>query len=194
MPGKTDQAYQRGQLCSVLGIFFNLRIQAEWWGLQAEYLCVPTFDTCVTEISFCSLALGANFEYIITEKKGKNSNVGLIRLNRPKALNALCNGLIKELNQALETFEEDPTVGAIVLTGGDKAFAGVLAAVVADGRGAYGLWKVARQTGLLVLAGVLGSTQMSCLDEQHSWTFKCVSSAEGSIFRVTQVFTSQIKC
>ncbi|XP_048647387.1 enoyl-CoA hydratase, mitochondrial isoform X3 [Marmota marmota marmota] len=68
-------------------------------------------------------ASGANFEYIITEKKGKNSNVGLIRLNRPKALNALCNGLMEELNQALETFEEDPTVGAIVLTGGDKAFA-----------------------------------------------------------------------
>ncbi|KAM4817922.1 enoyl-CoA hydratase, mitochondrial-like [Thomomys bottae] len=64
----------------------------------------------------------ANFEYIVTENKGKNSSVGLIRLNRPKALNALCNGLIEELNQALEAFEEDPDVGAIVLTGGDKAF------------------------------------------------------------------------
>lgn len=51
--------------------------------------------------------------------------MGLIQLNRPKALNALCNGLIRELNQALEAFEEDPAVGAIVLTGGDKAFAGV---------------------------------------------------------------------
>ena len=70
-------------------------------------------------------ASGANFQYIITEKKGKNSSVGLIQLNRPKALNALCNGLIEELNQALETFEQDPAVGAIVLTGGDKAFAGV---------------------------------------------------------------------
>uniref|UniRef100_G1P4K6 Enoyl-CoA hydratase, mitochondrial n=1 Tax=Myotis lucifugus TaxID=59463 RepID=G1P4K6_MYOLU len=68
-------------------------------------------------------ASGANFEYIITEKKGKNQSVGLIRLNRPKALNALCDGLIKELNQALEAFEKDPAVGAIVLTGGEKAFA-----------------------------------------------------------------------
>ncbi|XP_040607995.1 enoyl-CoA hydratase, mitochondrial isoform X2 [Mesocricetus auratus] len=68
-------------------------------------------------------ASGANFQYIVTEKKGKNSSVGLIQLNRPKALNALCNGLIEELNQALETFEEDPAVGAIVLTGGEKAFA-----------------------------------------------------------------------
>ncbi|XP_036295153.1 enoyl-CoA hydratase, mitochondrial isoform X2 [Pipistrellus kuhlii] len=68
-------------------------------------------------------ASGANFEYIISEKKGKNQNVGLIRLNRPKALNALCDGLIKELNQALVAFEKDPAVGAIVLTGGEKAFA-----------------------------------------------------------------------
>uniref|UniRef100_A0A8I3PTP5 Enoyl-CoA hydratase, mitochondrial n=1 Tax=Canis lupus familiaris TaxID=9615 RepID=A0A8I3PTP5_CANLF len=66
---------------------------------------------------------GADFQYIITEKKGKNSNVGLIQLNRPKALNALCNGLMMELNQALEAFEKDPAVGAIVLTGGEKAFA-----------------------------------------------------------------------
>ncbi|XP_011944219.1 PREDICTED: enoyl-CoA hydratase, mitochondrial isoform X2 [Cercocebus atys] len=66
---------------------------------------------------------GANFEYIIAEKRGKNNTVGLIQLNRPKALNALCDGLIEELNQALKTFEEDTAVGAIVLTGGDKAFA-----------------------------------------------------------------------
>uniref|UniRef100_A0A2K6TX24 Enoyl-CoA hydratase, mitochondrial n=1 Tax=Saimiri boliviensis boliviensis TaxID=39432 RepID=A0A2K6TX24_SAIBB len=65
----------------------------------------------------------ANFEYIIAEKRGKNNTVGLIQLNRPKALNALCNGLMKELNQALKTFQEDPAVGAIVLTGGEKAFA-----------------------------------------------------------------------
>ncbi|XP_064227924.1 enoyl-CoA hydratase, mitochondrial [Aotus nancymaae] len=68
-------------------------------------------------------ASGAKFEYIIAEKRGKNNTVGLIQLNRPKALNALCNGLIEELNQALKTFQEDPAVGAIVLTGGEKAFA-----------------------------------------------------------------------
>ncbi|XP_007478154.1 enoyl-CoA hydratase, mitochondrial [Monodelphis domestica] len=68
-------------------------------------------------------AAGGNFEYIVTEKKGKNNNVGLIQLNRPKALNALCEGLIKEINQALMTFQEDPSIGAIVLTGSEKAFA-----------------------------------------------------------------------
>lgn len=73
---------------------------------------------------FSGVHPGGGFEYIVTEKKGKDHNVGLIRLNRPKALNALCNGLIVELNQALEAFEQDPAVGAIVLTGGEKAFAG----------------------------------------------------------------------
>lgn len=84
----------------------------------------PQLDAYINGIPF-SFSLGTNFEYIIAEKKGKNSTVGLIRLNRPKALNALCNGLIVELNQALEAFEKDPAVGAIVLTGGEKAFAGV---------------------------------------------------------------------
>lgn len=73
---------------------------------------------------FSLRAPGAKFEYIIAEKKGKARNVGLIQLNRPKALNALCEGLITELNQALQAFDKDPAVGAIVLTGGEKAFAG----------------------------------------------------------------------
>ncbi|XP_074088729.1 enoyl-CoA hydratase, mitochondrial [Macrotis lagotis] len=70
-----------------------------------------------------SYAAGGNFEYIIAEKKGKNNNVGLVQLNRPKALNALCQPLISELNQALMTFQNDSAIGAIVLTGSEKAFA-----------------------------------------------------------------------
>lgn len=57
------------------------------------------------------------------EKAGAQKNVGIITLNRPKALNALCNGLMVEVSKALETFEKDDTVGAIVLTGSEKAFA-----------------------------------------------------------------------
>ena len=49
--------------------------------------------------------------------------VGLIRLNRPKALNALCDALIRELGAALDGFEADDRIGAVVITGGDKAFA-----------------------------------------------------------------------
>ena len=60
------------------------------------------------------------FETILTETRGR---VGLITLNRPQALNALNDQLIGELNAALDTFEADDGVGAIVVTGSEKAFA-----------------------------------------------------------------------
>ncbi len=60
------------------------------------------------------------YENIIAEKKGR---VGLITLNRPKALNALNAALIAELEQALDSFEADDGIGAIVITGNEKAFA-----------------------------------------------------------------------
>jgi len=44
-------------------------------------------------------------------------------LNRPKSLNALCNALFTDLEEALNDFEKDATIGCIVLTGIDKAFA-----------------------------------------------------------------------
>jgi enoyl-CoA hydratase len=60
------------------------------------------------------------YENIIVETKG---HVGLITLNRPKALNALCSPLISELGQALSAFDADDEIGAIVITGSEKAFA-----------------------------------------------------------------------
>ena len=59
-------------------------------------------------------------EMIIVETHGA---VGLIRLNRPAALNALCNQLMQELGAGLLAFDADPAIGAIVLTGNEKAFA-----------------------------------------------------------------------
>ncbi len=59
-------------------------------------------------------------EMILVEKQGA---VGLIRLNRPAALNALCDHLMGELGDQLLAFDADPEVGAIVLTGSEKAFA-----------------------------------------------------------------------
>ena len=50
--------------------------------------------------------------------------VAMIELNRPRALNALCSALISELNTHLQSLDKNPEVGAIVLTGGEKAFAG----------------------------------------------------------------------
>ena len=60
------------------------------------------------------------YENILVETHGP---VGLIRLNRPKALNALCAALIVDLGHALDAFEADDGIGAVVLTGSDKAFA-----------------------------------------------------------------------
>jgi enoyl-CoA hydratase len=61
-----------------------------------------------------------NYENILVETRG---NVGLIRLNRPQALNALSPALIKEMGYALDAFERDDLIGAMVITGSEKAFA-----------------------------------------------------------------------
>jgi enoyl-CoA hydratase len=60
------------------------------------------------------------YETILVETRGR---VGLITLNRPKALNALNSTLIGEVNAALDAFERDASIGCIVLTGSEKAFA-----------------------------------------------------------------------
>jgi enoyl-CoA hydratase len=60
------------------------------------------------------------YENLLVETRGA---VGIVTLNRPKALNALNTALIDELNQAIAGFEADDAVGAIVLTGSEKAFA-----------------------------------------------------------------------
>src|ERR1700744_3232095 len=57
---------------------------------------------------------------IIVETHGR---VGLIRLNRPQALNALCDALMRELGDQLLAWDADRAIGDIVLTGNDKAFA-----------------------------------------------------------------------
>ncbi|HUZ71372.1 MAG TPA: enoyl-CoA hydratase [Stellaceae bacterium] len=61
-----------------------------------------------------------SYENIIVETRGP---VGLITLNRPKALNALCDALMREIGTALDGFEADAAIGAVVITGSDKAFA-----------------------------------------------------------------------
>jgi enoyl-CoA hydratase len=61
-----------------------------------------------------------NYEMILTETRSK---VGLIVLNRPKALNALNNQLMGEVMEALEAFDSREDIGAMVITGSDKAFA-----------------------------------------------------------------------
>jgi enoyl-CoA hydratase len=61
-----------------------------------------------------------SYEMILTETRGR---VGLITLNRPQALNALTNQLLREVMDALDAFDKDKNIGAMVITGNEKAFA-----------------------------------------------------------------------
>jgi enoyl-CoA hydratase len=61
-----------------------------------------------------------NYETILVTTHGR---VGLVTLNRPKALNALNDALMDELGAALRAFDADEGIGAIVITGSEKAFA-----------------------------------------------------------------------
>ncbi len=61
-----------------------------------------------------------SFEHILLETKAA---VGIITFNRPKAMNALCPPLFGELSEALDELESNDEIGAIIITGNDKAFA-----------------------------------------------------------------------
>lgn len=69
-----------------------------------------------------SSGLGS-YEHVLVEKRGEGGCVGLVTLNRPKVLNALCDALMQDLSRALTVLNADPEVAAIVLTGSEKAFA-----------------------------------------------------------------------
>lgn len=60
------------------------------------------------------------FENILVERRGR---VGIITLNRPKALNALNEALMNEVVAAAQAFDRDEGIGAIVVTGSERAFA-----------------------------------------------------------------------
>lgn len=72
--------------------------------------------------SLTRLMSSNNYEHILTSRP--EPSVFLITLNRPKALNALSSPLFAELNKALEEADSDDSVGAMVLTGSERAFAG----------------------------------------------------------------------
>lgn len=61
------------------------------------------------------------YETILTRVEAEQ--VGVITLNRPKQLNALNSQLMDELGLALKAFDADPTIGCIIITGSEKAFA-----------------------------------------------------------------------
>jgi enoyl-CoA hydratase len=61
-----------------------------------------------------------SYEFVLTRAEGR---VGIVQFNRPKALNALNRGLMSELMTALELFDTDDSIGCMVITGSEKAFA-----------------------------------------------------------------------
>lgn len=102
------------------------------------------------------------YETILVET---HDRVGLIRLNRPKQLNALNDTLMSELGKALAAFDADDGIGAIVITGSEKAFAAGADIVgmkdfsfVDVYRSDYftGGWTALRQVRKPVIAAVLG--------------------------------------
>ena len=90
--------------------------------------------------------------------------VGLVRLNRPNALNALRGQLMEELVTALRHFDRDPAIGAMVITGNERAFsAGADITEMADAtptellnRGMIERWRQVRQVRKPIIAAVSG--------------------------------------
>ena len=83
-----------------------------------------------TFASDSSSSLKESYEYILVERRFPGNNdgvagggVGIITLNRPKALNALCDALFEDLIHAAKAFDADDDIGCIVITGSGKAFA-----------------------------------------------------------------------
>ncbi|MGI6244877.1 MAG: enoyl-CoA hydratase [Pseudochelatococcus sp.] len=106
------------------------------------------------------------YETILTEVRGEGERgrVGLITLNRPKALNAINRQLTEEVLHAAAAFDSDPSVGAIVITGSEKAFAagadikemqpqGYIDMYLADWFGAWERFAATRKPVIAAVAG-----------------------------------------
>ncbi len=106
------------------------------------------------------------YECILTDVRGNGPRrVGVVTLNRPKQFNALNDTLMDELGAALQAFDADDTIGCMILTGGDKAFAAgadISAMASYDFVGAYskGLisrnWETIRSIRKPVIGAVAG--------------------------------------
>jgi len=80
---------------------------------------IPAAGTLRREKSAAG-SIMANYEYILVESKGA---VGVVKLNRPKMLNALSFGVFKEIAAAIDELEANDAIGCILITGSEKAFA-----------------------------------------------------------------------
>jgi enoyl-CoA hydratase len=103
----------------------------------------------------------AEYEHILVERDGP---LGLVALNRPQVLNALFTPLVQEMVAALEAFDAEPEIRAIILTGGPKVFAAgadlrelsTQSAVQALNNNRIALWDRVRKIGKPLIAAVSG--------------------------------------
>lgn len=127
-----------------------------------------------------------DYENILTEKPG--GGVGVIRLNRPKVLNALNQATVTDIVNATAAFDADPEVGCIVITGSARAFAaGADISEMAEKTPAELLaqprlkqWEQFRRTGKPIIAAVAGF----CLGGGHELAMMCdiIIAAENATF------------
>ena len=92
----------------------------------------PVVDIATTSTARAAFSSTAatlkDYEHVLVERRFSEDNpskcgVGLITLNRPKALNALCDALFDDLIDAASTFDREDDIGCLIITGSSKAFA-----------------------------------------------------------------------
>ncbi|KAF8260655.1 hypothetical protein EI94DRAFT_884877 [Lactarius quietus] len=91
---------------------------------RTAFVGAPHKFASTSTLRFMSV-FNKQYENILTARP--DLAVALVTLNRPKALNALNSALVDELNEALRLIDADKEIGAIVITGSEKAFAGACA-------------------------------------------------------------------
>lgn len=105
-----------------------MALSTKAYRLAAGLLSTPAQGLAKTRGIYQTLRFSSSldipkYEYVEASVVGEKKNVGLVRLNRPKALNALCDALVSDLAKAVILLEKSPSIGAIVITGSEKAFA-----------------------------------------------------------------------
>ncbi|ETO23634.1 enoyl-CoA hydratase/isomerase [Reticulomyxa filosa] len=106
-----------------MGTFFHYgRFQPAYPFLGVRQVAGVNQSLC-HQNRYTSTTATPSFEYLLLEKRP--SGVAIIQLNRPKALNALCLGLLEELVNLLQTLDKDSSVRSIVLTGAGKGYKNV---------------------------------------------------------------------